>query len=91
MISKKALIAALKSMDLATVLCPSYRRSANHRGYAVEVALASFVDVSFGQASHSSKRCDKLVNNPRWFRQLYTDLSWASGDVTVYSILQALA
>lgn len=91
MISKKNLIAKLEKMNLDSVLFSANRRTANHRGYAAEIALASLIGVStFGATSHTTKR-GKLVSNPRWFAGLYTEVTWSAGDVTPGSILQALA
>ena len=81
--TRKAFVAQLKEMDPAEVLFPGWRRSAQDRSYAVVQALQQFIgeDVSFGQSSH----CIGLgaqKENPKWFAQLFTDLSWDSRDIT---------
>lgn len=91
MITRKALKAKLQAMDNNHVLCAGVKRTSNHRGYAVEVGLKSLVgdNTTFGQSTHCTG-LGKLHNNPKWFVQLYTDLMWATGDVTVGSVLYAL-
>lgn len=91
MITRKVLIAKLQSMDLDTVLFAGCRRSTNNRGHAVEVALSRFIKTTFGQKFHAVRGSAGQRENPRWFKQLYTDLSWAVGDITPGAILQALA
>jgi hypothetical protein len=90
-ITRKALIATCQSMNLDEVLFSAQRRSANHRGHAVEVALSRFIATAFGQQYHATKNGAKQVKNPKWFQQLYTDLAWSSGDITPGAILQALS
>lgn len=91
MITRKALIAKLQEMELDAVLFAGNRRSAQHRGHAVEIALASFLPrTTFGQTQHATGM-GAMKKNPKWFTRLYTEIMWASGDVTTYSILQALS
>lgn len=90
-ITKKALIAACKNMEFGEVLFSAQRRTNNHRGYAVEVALSHFFTTTFGQQFHAVRNGAAQVANPRWFRQLYTDLAWSAEDITPMAILQALA
>lgn len=90
-ITRKGLIAACLSMDLDTVLFAASRRTpTQHRGRAVEVGLALFIDVSFGQQFHTNKSGTKTIENPAWFKQLYTDLAWSMEDITPGAILQVL-
>lgn len=90
-ITRKALIAACQHMNLDTVLFSAQRRTAQHRGRAVEVALASFVRVAFGQQFHAVRDGAAQAANPKWFKQLYTDLAWSAEDITPGAILQALS
>ena len=91
MITRKALIVKLQTMNLDTILFAGSRRTAQHRGQAVEIALARFLPrTTFGQTQHATGM-GAMKKNPKWFTQLYTDLSWASGDITPGSILQALS
>lgn len=89
--TKKALVTACQSMDLDTVLFDANRRSSNNRGHAVEVALSHFFTTTFGQQFHAVRDGEAQVANPKWFKQLYTDLAWSAYDITPGSILQALA
>lgn len=89
--TKKALIAACQRMDLDTVLFDANRRSSNNRGHAVEVALSHFFTTTFSQQFHAVRGGAAQVTNPKWFKQLYTDLAWSANDITPGSILQALA
>lgn len=92
MITRKALIATCQSMNLDEMLFSCQRRTpTQHRGYAVEIALAPFVGTTFGQKYHATKNGAKQVENPKWFKQLYTDLAWSSCDITPGAILQALS
>lgn len=90
-ISRKALIAACRDMDLNTVLFDANRRTTQHRGHAVEVALSHFVKTTFGQKYHATRNGAAQVENPKWFKQLYTDLAWDTNDITPGAILQALS
>ncbi len=96
MITRKALIQNLQAMNLDTVLLEGFRRSTGqsggYRGHAAEVALEKVITgVShFSQAHYYTVR-EHRHDTPKWFRQLYTELAWATGDITPGSILQALA
>lgn len=90
-ITRKALIAACQSMNLDTVLFDVNRRTTQHRGHAVEVALSHFVKTTFGQKFHATHNGASQIENPKWFKQLYTDLAWSANDITPGSILQALS
>jgi len=91
MITKKALIAKLQSMNLDQVLFQGARRSsfAHSKGHATQVSLEKIIEGTFGQTTYTTKR-GILKETPKWFRQMYTNVSWDSGDVTPGSILQAL-
>lgn len=90
MITRKALIAKLQDMNLSDVLVSGQKRTSNWRGYAVCEALRSIIGIeTFAQSTHVSRR-GNIVKNPKWFQQLFTNLEWASGDITPGSILQAL-
>lgn len=89
-ITRKALIDACQQMNLDEVLFSAQRRTSNHRGHAVEVALAHFIATTFGQQYHATRNGAKQAKNPKWFQQLYTDLAWSSADITPGAILQAL-
>jgi hypothetical protein len=90
MITRKALIDQLEAMDPNAVLLRAGERSAQHQGHAVERALARFLgDMSFGQATHCVGQ-GKLQANPKWFKQLYTDIAHDCHDVTPGWILYFL-
>ncbi len=91
MITKKALIAKLQSMNLDEVLFQGARRSSFDHGkwHAAQVALGKIIGGCFGQSTYTTKR-GSLKDTPKWFRQMYTNITWDSGDVTPGSILQAL-
>lgn len=90
-ITRKGLIDACQKMDLDMVLFSAQRRTpTQHRGYAVEVGLSRFISTSFGQQYHAICGGAAQVENPKWFKQLYTDLAWSTGDITPGAILQAL-
>lgn len=89
--TQEEIIAECQSMDLSEVLFSAQRRTpTQHRGYAVEIALARFVGTTFGQQFHATQNGASQVENPTWFKQLYTDLAWSTGDITPGAILQAL-
>ncbi|MGH2480975.1 MAG: hypothetical protein ACRDHW_15075, partial [Ktedonobacteraceae bacterium] len=72
MITRNALIATLKSMDLNTVLCSSTYRTHNDRAGAARRALGTFVTTAFGQKYHATKSGARQIENPRWFKRLFT-------------------
>lgn len=94
MITRKSLIEKLQKMNLDQVLFPGYRRprhtTGDYHGYAAENALRELIGVDiFNQMTYLTVRGISKAN-PKWFRQLYTDLAWDTGDITPGSILQAL-
>ena len=89
MITRKNLIEQLESMNSTAILFPAWKRTANHRGYAVEQALGQFISTAFGQQTHSTIT-GTLKQNPKWFKQLYTDLEWSPLDITPRTILSTL-
>jgi hypothetical protein len=91
MITKKALIAKLQTMDLDEILFQGARRDSKSGGkwHATQVALEKIITGNFGQSTYATKR-GTLKETPKWFRQMYVNISWDSGDVTPGSILQAL-
>lgn len=90
LITRKALAAKLQDMDLSMVLIPGCKRTSNWRGYAAVEALRNLIGIeTFAQATHVT-RSGNVVQNPKWFKQLFTDLEWSTGDITPGSILQAL-
>jgi len=90
MLTRKSLIAKLKQMEPGAILFDGSRRSFQHRGYAVEIALKRFLPhTTFGQTQHATGM-GSAKKNPKWFTQLYVDLAWATGDITPWAILQAL-
>lgn len=96
MITRKALVAKLKSMNLDQVLFAGIHRSTEqsggYRGKAAQAALDKLITgvSSFAQAHYHTVRGLRR-DTPKWFRQLYTEIAWATGDVTPGSILAALA
>lgn len=90
MITRKKFIEDLQAIDPKKVLFPAWKRTSNHRGYAVEQALKNIVCVQFGQLNHTTRN-GAMHSNPKWFTQLYTDIMWSSVDVTPRSILQMLS
>lgn len=92
MITRKALIAKLQSMDLDQVLFQGARRSsvADGKWHAAQVSLEKIIEgVTFGASTYTTKS-GLLKQAPMWFRQMYTNISWDTGDITPGSILQAL-
>ena len=95
MITRKALVAKLKAMNLDNVLIPWQRRASeaagSYRGYDAEKVLIPLLEVPhMSQRNFFTKRgCQK--ENPKWLKQLYTDIAWSSGDITPGSILQAIS
>jgi hypothetical protein len=90
MIARKTLIAKLNSMNLDTILIAGYQRTPNWRGYAVIEALRPLIGVeTFNQREYVTTR-HAQKSNPKWFKQLFTDLEWAVGDITAGSTLYAL-
>jgi hypothetical protein len=90
MITRKTLIAKLDAMNLDTVLLAGFHRTPNYRGDAAEKALRPLIGIeTFNQREHITARGTAKAN-PTWLKQLYTDLSWATGDITAGSILYAL-
>lgn len=90
-ITRKALITTCQSMNLDEVLFSTQQRTPQHRGYAVERALARFINTAFGQQYHATKNGAAQAANPKWFKQLYTDLAWGTSDITPSVILEALS
>jgi hypothetical protein len=97
MITRKAFVTKLQKMHPDVVLFEGYRRSTEqsggYRGAAAEGALEKVIEggvVGFSQSHYYTPR-GMCYETPKWFRQLYTDLAWGTGDITVGSILYALA
>jgi hypothetical protein len=91
MITKKALIAKLQTMNLDEILYQGARRSSfgHSKWHAAQVALEKIIEGNFGQSAYTTKR-GTLKQAPKWFKQMYTNISWDSGDITPGAILQAL-
>lgn len=94
MITRKALIAKLKSMDLDTILLDIHQRSYHNNGsryMAGSVVLEKLTGVDVvGQQSHCG-RSGISRPNPKWLTQLFTEIMWSVGAVRVGDILQYLA
>lgn len=96
MITRKALVAKLQKMSPDVVLFASIHRSTEQaggwRGNAAQSSLQKVIEgvSSFNQSQYHTARGVRK-DTPKWFRQLYTELTWATGDVTPGTILAAIA
>lgn len=94
MITRKALITKLKSMNPDAVLLPVEQRSYTNNGardLAGSKVLEKLTGIDVvGQQSHCGKS-GIVHQNPKWMKQLFTEIVWSVGAVCVGDVLQHLA
>lgn len=96
MITRQALVAKLQKMPPDMVLFAGIHRSTEQsggwRGNAAHSSLQKVIEgvSSFNQSQYHTVRGVRK-ETPKWFRQLYTEITWGHGDVTTGTILAAIA
>jgi hypothetical protein len=94
MITRRALIAKLQSMSPEAELLNGTARCYTNNGsrpVAASTVLQKLLDIPvIGQSDHCGKR-GNVAANPKWLKQLFTEITWSVGTIHVGDVLQHLA